>query len=162
MTAEAIAADFTSSQQLLLHTCDTGGASSGSPLLMDTPAGPKVIGINVGTYVQSHSVPHESGRTEMGAVEAVANTGVATTAYAERLAAFRTAHIIATPPTLKEMQARLAKAGFYAGLVDGTYGAALKSAIEAYETARRVPVLGIASEDILARLRLDPATAPGR
>ena len=45
--------DFIDPDQLILHTCDTGGASSGSPLLIDTAGGPVVVGINVGTYVQS-------------------------------------------------------------------------------------------------------------
>ena len=44
--------DFANPEALILHTCDTGGASSGSPLLVDTPEGPQVIGINVGTYEQ--------------------------------------------------------------------------------------------------------------
>ena len=35
-----IAQDFSDPDALLLHTCDTGGASSGSPLLLDTREGP--------------------------------------------------------------------------------------------------------------------------
>ena len=78
----AIAADFHDPEQLLLHTCDTGGASSGSPLLMDTPQGPRVIGINVGTYVQSKgAAPHQLA-TAKGVGEAIANTGVSATAFA--------------------------------------------------------------------------------
>src|SRR5690606_28059794 len=45
--------DFTDARHVILHTCDTGEASSGSPLLIDGPQGPEVIGINVGTYMQS-------------------------------------------------------------------------------------------------------------
>ena len=41
-TGSTIAQDFSEPDALILHTCDTGGASSGSPLLLDTPtAGPR-------------------------------------------------------------------------------------------------------------------------
>ncbi len=49
----AIARDFVDAAHVILHTCDTGGASSGSPMLIDGPGGPEVIGINVGTYLQA-------------------------------------------------------------------------------------------------------------
>ena len=49
----AISQDFSDPEALILHTCDTGGASTGSPLLIDTDRGPAVIGINVGTYEQA-------------------------------------------------------------------------------------------------------------
>ena len=74
---KTIAQDFSEPDALLLHTCDTGGASSGSPLLLDTAHGPEVIGINVGTYVQSKV--HDAGRagvTKRLKADTVANTGV--------------------------------------------------------------------------------------
>src|SRR5690606_16467541 len=40
---KAIAKDFADAAHVVLHTCDTGGASSGSPMLIDGPAGPEVI-----------------------------------------------------------------------------------------------------------------------
>jgi Trypsin-like peptidase domain len=51
-----IATDFAKRQDVMFHTCDTGGGSSGSPMLRDTPNGPEVVGINVGTYIVSRSV----------------------------------------------------------------------------------------------------------
>ena len=40
-TGATIAQDFSDPEVLILHTCDTGGASSGSPMLLDTADGPR-------------------------------------------------------------------------------------------------------------------------
>ena len=157
-----IAADFNGPENLLLHTCDTGGASSGSPLLMETPTGLKVIGINVGTYVQSKSMVQNERVQERGPADAIANTGVASSAFARQLAAFRAAKILTGAASLKELQERLQKGGFYIGPIDGTYGPALKLAIEAYEASAKLPLAGIASEDVLSRLRLADTSTPPR
>ena len=71
-----IAQDFAEPAMLLLHTCDTGGASSGSPLLLETAQGPEVIGINVGTYVQSKVEMQDGHVTRRFKSDTVANTGV--------------------------------------------------------------------------------------
>jgi hypothetical protein len=154
-----IAADFAAPEHLLLHTCDTGGASSGSPLFIETPTGPKIVGINVGTYVQSKVlIPHQkaplSTAAEKTAGDSIANTGVMATAFASQLRAFQAARILAGIGPMKELQERLQQAGFYSGPVDGTYGPTLKSAIGSFELAMAVPLTGLASEDVLARLRL--------
>ena len=154
-----IAADFAGAEDLLLHTCDTGGASSGSPLLMETAQGPRVVGINVGTYVQSRTLVHAGDKLEKPVTDAVANTGVAASAFGRQLAAFRAAQILANPIGLREMQERLQQGGYYAGPIDGTYGPALKHAIDAFESASRLPLTGLASEDVLSRLRLGAGTA---
>ena len=154
-----IAADFAGPEDLLLHTCDTGGASSGSPLLMETAQGPKVVGINVGTYVQSRTMVHDGEKPDKPVSDAIANTGVAAIAFGRQLAVFRAAQIVASPVALREMQERLRQGGYYAGQVDGTYGPALKQAIDAFEAALRLPPTGLASEDVMSRLRLGAGTA---
>ena len=152
-----IAADFDTPENLLLHTCDTGGASSGSPLLLDTAQGPKVIGINVGTYVQSRTVLHQSRPADKPSSDSIANTGVASAAFARQLASFRNARILVGSSTLRELQERLQKIGYYYGPIDGTYGPALKLAIDSYEASANLPKTGLASEDLLARLRTGTA-----
>lgn len=149
----AIAADFSQPETLVLHTCDTGGASSGSPLLIETDSGPRVVGINVGTYVQSKVLMREGQVTQRSKPDAVANTGVASSAFADRLKDFASARVLMTAVEVKELQRRLLELGDYAGAVDGTYGPALKMAIEAYETRARLKVSGIASEALLKQLR---------
>lgn len=149
-----IAADFSTPESLLLHTCDTGGASSGSPLLLDTPQGPKVIGINVGTYVQSRTVLRDERVTEKTAAESIANTGVASSAFAPQLTAFRNARLLLSSVLIRELQERLQTLGYYSGAVDGTYGPTLKLAISAYQSGANMPKTGLPSEDVLARIRL--------
>ena len=150
---QTISADFDAPEHLVLHTCDTGGASSGSPLLLDTPKGPKVVAINVGTYVQSRAVLHEAPATEKGPVDAVANTAVSAFAFERQLRTFRSARILITARQVRDLQDLLRKANLFNAPVDGTYGPALKGAIEAYETTVGLPRTGIASEEILARIQ---------
>ena len=144
--------DFAEPEALLLHTCDTGGASSGSPILLDTPDGPEVIGINVGTYQLSKVLMQDGQVKKRLKADTIANTGVASTAFAGRLETFRAAVILATAGEMRELQGLLAQRQLYAGPVDGNYGAALKTAIEAYEKAEGLTVTGLATVALLQRL----------
>ncbi|MEQ1647856.1 MAG: peptidoglycan-binding protein [Hyphomicrobiaceae bacterium] len=156
---KTIASDFRQPDDLLLHDCDTGGASSGSPLLKETPAGPRVIGINVGTYVQSRVLMQNGEVSRKLASETIANTGVATSAFAKQLAAFRAAEILMTAPQMKELQQRLQMLKLYAGPIDGTYGPELKTAIIAYETRQKQLPTGLATKALLAALQPETATS---
>ena len=80
--------DFRTPERLLLHRCDTAGASSGSPLLLDTPSGPVVIGINVGTYVQSRIAVEDGAVLFRSKPEPIANTAVNASAFASQIAEF--------------------------------------------------------------------------
>ena len=50
----------------------------------------------------------------------------------------------------------------YAGSIDGSYGAALHAAIEAYERAQQLPVTGLATEALMQRLEADLRPAAKR
>ena len=147
-----IAPDFLQAERMILHTCDTGGASSGSPLLVETAQGPVVAGINVGTYVQSKVVMQNGQVTHRQRAETVANTAVNASAFADRVGILRTAHILASGNPMKTLQERLRQQQFYAGRIDGNYGPALRTAIEAYEKANTLPVTGLATQGLLLRL----------
>ncbi len=149
---EHVIQDFNDPQSLILHTCDTGGASSGSPILVDGADGPEVIGINVGTYVQSKVLMQEGKVKERLKADTVANTGVATAAFADRLEAFSQARFLTERADVRALQGLLAQRHHYAGPIDGHYGAALKGAIEAYEKAEGLAVTGLATAAILQRL----------
>jgi Putative peptidoglycan binding domain/Trypsin-like peptidase domain len=144
--------DFAEPETLILHTCDTGGGSSGSPILLDTPEGPQVIGINVGTYEQAKVLMQDGQVKKRLKANTIANTAVASAAFAARLEAFRQAVILSTPGEMRELQALLARRQLYSGPVDGNYDAALKAAIEAYEKAEGLAVTGLATEALLQRL----------
>jgi len=142
----------------LLHTCDTGGASSGSPLLLETAEGGWVVGLNVGTYVQSKVLMEDGRITKRFEAAEVANTAVNSSAFAGKLATFRQAAILASAAEIRALQLALKLRALYPGTIDGAYGADLRSAIEAYEGAQDLPVTGLATKALLQRLhgpRLD-------
>jgi Putative peptidoglycan binding domain/Trypsin len=156
----AIASDFADPTQLLLHTCDTGGASSGSPLLLETAEGIAVVGVNVGTYVQS-KVLMEDGRISKRLEAAqVANTAVNSSAFAGKLATFQQAAILTSAEEIRALQMALKLRALYAGAIDGAYGAGLRSAIEAFEGAQDLPVTGLATKALLQRLHGRPLQHP--
>ncbi len=144
--------DFVEPEALILHTCDTGGGSSGSPILLDTPEGPQVIGINVGTYEQAKVLMQDGQVKKRLKANTIANTAVASAAFAARLEAFQQAMILSTPAEMRELQTLLARRQLYSGPADGNYDGALKAAIEAYEKAEGLPVTGLATEVLLQRL----------
>lgn len=157
-----IAADFKAPEAILLHTCDTGGASSGSPILLEDTPRSRVIGINIGTYVQSSNGQASRGATEgagsrgssaAASVEPVANTAVSVAGFIDRVAPFKAATIIGSVAGIRDIQQRLKALGHYPGAIDGSYGSGLQRAIEAYETANRLPVTGIASVALQERLK---------
>lgn len=147
-----IAGDFADAGALILHTCDTGGASSGSPLLVDGPRGPEVVGINVGTYLQSHVLRQAGEVVHRYRSDTVANTGVSTLAFMEQKDQFARAELVETRNGIRRMQRALAAAGHYSGPVDGRYGPSLRVAIEAFEAAERRPRTGLATAELLRRL----------
>ena len=148
----SIAPDFLSPEQMLLHQCDTGGASSGSPLLLDRGGVVSVIGINVGTYVQSKILTDRGQVTLRERAETVANTAVNANAFASRIELLRSAAILTSGQPLRDLQQRLTEQRLYQSKIDGSYGTQLKLAIESYERASRMPVTGLATEALLRRL----------
>lgn len=149
-----ISHDFADPTDVILHTCDTGGASSGSPLLIDGPSGPEVVGINVGTYVQSKVLLQNGEVVHRYQSDSVANTGVASAAFLPRLEAFTRAEIIATRAEVRALQALLVERGFYTGSPDGAFGPALRAAIEKFEQSEGRPETGLATTALLQRLNV--------
>jgi Putative peptidoglycan binding domain/Trypsin-like peptidase domain len=145
--------DFTNPEQLLLHTCDTGGASSGSPLLIDGPNGPEVVGINVGTYVQSKVIMLNGEVLHRFKSDDVANTGVNSLAFAASLDALRGAEMLLSRHDVRVLQQRLALRGLYTGVQDGTFNAETRTAVEGFERASEMPVTGLATRPLLQTLQ---------
>ena len=147
-----IASDFADASALILHTCDTGGASSGSPILMDGPRGPEVVGINVGTYLQSHVLTQAGEVLHRYRSDTVANTGVSTLAFMDQRDQFARAMIIHERADIRRMQRALTQSGYYRGSLDGRYSPGLREAIEKFEAAERRPKTGLASIELLRRV----------
>lgn len=166
----SIAPDFLSAESMLLHQCDTGGASSGSPLLLERDGAVSVIGINVGTYVQSKVLTERGQVTVREKAETVANTAVNAQVFAGHIELLRSAALIGSGSQLRDLQQRLTEQNLYQARIDGSYGPMLKAAIENYERASRLPVTGLATQALLQRLnrqanglgQVAPSSAPQR
>ena len=154
--------DFSDPDQLLLHTCDTGAASSGSPLLVDGIDGPEVVGINVGTYVQSKVIMLNGEVLHRFKSDDVANTGVNAQAFASSLDVFLKAETLTTQRDIRQLQDGLAARGLYAGPRDGRYGPGLKVAIEGFERASHMPVSGLATRPLLRALSGESQVVTGK
>lgn len=154
--------DFADPSQLLLHTCDTGGASSGSPLLVNGPDGPEVVGINVGTYVQSKVIMLNDQVVHRFKSDDVANTGVNSLAFAASLDTFRASSMLARREDVRRLQDALAAKALYTGPHDGRFGPALHKAIADYERAAHMPVTGLATHTLLRALTSSSDVVTGR
>ncbi|MGE0702258.1 MAG: trypsin-like peptidase domain-containing protein [Hyphomicrobiaceae bacterium] len=157
-----IAPDFINAEQMVLHQCDTGGASSGSPLLLDRGGVISVIGINVGTYVQSKVLTERGQVTLREKAETVANTAVNAGVLQGRIELLKDATILGPGQPLKELQQRLSEERHYQARIDGSYGPMLKSAIEGYERKSRMLVTGLPTKALLERLKLQQAGGLGQ
>lgn len=158
---QTIERDFEDANNLVLHGCDTGGASSGSPLLVDGPRGPEVVALNVGTYVLSKVLMNDGEIVKRFRSDTIANTALSAAVLKPALTAFLRADILAEQRDIAEVQRQLARRGYYDGSSDGVYGPNTRSAIERVEAAWRLPPSGLATRSLLSRLLQDAqAEAP--
>jgi V8-like Glu-specific endopeptidase len=157
-----ITRDFADADRLLLHTCDTGPASSGSPLLINGPDGSEVVGINVGTYVRSKVIMLNGNVRHRLGSDNVANTGVSAEAFGTALAAFMTGEMISRANDIRVLQERLAARGFFKGRPDGKLADELKDAIESFERASAMPVTGLATRHLLQVLAGESDVVTGK
>lgn len=143
---------FSNADSLVLHTCDTGGASSGSPLLLDTSNGPTVVGINVGSYEQSRVFIKAGRIVKRTRAKIIANTGVNATAFAGLMGPLRDAAIIETNEDLRSLQLGLKTLGLYSGSLDGLFGPRTRRAIINYERRKKLPLTGLPTHALLDNL----------
>jgi peptidoglycan hydrolase-like protein with peptidoglycan-binding domain len=136
--------------------------------LLDRAGVISVIGINVGTYVQSKILTEGGQVTLREKAETVANTAVNAGVFAGRIELLRNASLLTSGQPLRDLQQRLTEQRLYQARVDGSYGPMLRTAIENYERQSRLPVTGLATHDLLNRLnrearglgQVSPSSAP--
>ncbi|MCB1509481.1 MAG: trypsin-like peptidase domain-containing protein [Hyphomicrobiaceae bacterium] len=145
--------DFKERSRLVLHTCDTGDASSGSPLLAELASGAfAVVGINVGTYVQTRLLIEKGRVVRRYKADPIANTAIAASAFQNRIAAVATAKLLTSRRKLRLLQEALRSRHFYTGPRDGRFRPQLRIAIENYERANGLPAIGLATVPLLGTL----------
>jgi protease YdgD len=154
---KSVMRDFAQPSHLILHTCDTGGASSGSPLMIETPAGPEVVAINVGTYMQTRVMMEGGEVVHRSKAGPVANTAVGSEAFAGKIEAFRRAVILASGAPMRALQVELKSRGLYRGPLDGMFGMRLRSAILDYERSVGLVETGLPTAALIKRLEEENA-----
>lgn len=155
----ALDKDFADAQGLVLHDCDTGAASSGSPLLLEGPNGAEVVGINVGTYVRSRVITHDGEVIQRLSSETIANTALFAGALRAPLATLEHTEPLASGNDVRLLEQRLKARGLFAGEPDATYDAETRAAVMAYEKARGETVTGLATHRLLDALGGETAAA---
>ncbi len=151
-TLAELSKDFERAEDLLLHTCDTESASSGSPLLVDGDNGPEVVGINVGTYVRSRVITHEGRIVQRLDQEVISNTALLAAPLISWLEAFASSKPLTKARDIERLQEFLAAQGLEPGPLDGRIGPRTRKAIEGYEARLGLPITGLATQNLLKRL----------
>ena len=124
--------------------------------MIATDQGYRVIGINVGTYVQSQVLVGSGSTAKLPQPLTVANTGVSATQFADALTAFAAAEVVGSAEEIATLQSDLAAAGYYRANIDGDFGDLTRAAISAYEFANGLTVLGVPTITLMKRLHRVP------
>jgi hypothetical protein len=145
---------FVNPHELVLHDCDTGGASSGSPLLLDTGSadGPSAIAINVGTYTRTRLLLREGRIIKRLTPDVIANTGVNGTAFGNIIETLENADLLATAEDMMRLQGELQARGLYVGTLDGQLGRSTRAAILRFEETEGLLQTGLPTRAVLHRL----------
>jgi protease YdgD len=153
-----ISQHFSNPQDLILHDCDTGGASSGSPLLIKTPKGVAVVGINVGTYTRTRILLRYGRVVKRLKPDVIANTGVMGAAFAHVIPKLDSSQIVERREDIKKMQTALHARGLFSAVTDGDYGRATRTAIRIFEQSNNMPVTGLPTMALYSRLMDEKVT----
>lgn len=131
----ALARDFMALDNIVFHDCDTGGGSSGSPLLVDTPRGPEAVAMNVGTYVRARSVPSArvpDDATSTPASEALANTAITLGDLSLAMEQLSQSDTLTSNADIRRLKNLLHDAGFYNGAFNSDVTAEMREAVHRF------------------------------
>ena len=149
-----VAQDFNDAAALVLHNCDSGGTSSGSPLLIRGADGRlSAAAINVGTYVQTRMLVDRGRVVRRYRSNAIANTAVSATAFAGLVQEFANARIVGTRSEIRALQRHLSRLGHYHASIDGMFGPHTRQAIQAYRGNYRSVLAGLPTRELLRELQ---------
>jgi tetratricopeptide (TPR) repeat protein/V8-like Glu-specific endopeptidase len=116
---------YLDSDDIVPHRCDAKPGSSGAPVLVDSPDGPAIVGINV-EMDDGSSVP-----AKMAVISkyTIANHAVAARAFEQQIALLKDSAVLPVRSELSLVQKALAERGYYKGRISGTYDIATRQAI---------------------------------
>jgi protease YdgD len=142
--------DFADTSSLVLHECDTGPASSGSPLLaLGADNVLRVVAMNVGSYHQTRYLLTGRSVKRRFKPATVANTAVSGQAFADQILAFTRADILSDRQSVRKLQMALRKRHFDPGPADGIFGEQTRSAVVRFERATGRQGVGLATHQLL-------------
>lgn len=144
--------DFKNAPSILFHDCDTGGGSSGSPMLVDTDRGPEVVAINVGTYVLRRPFA-PTGQSKAAPVsQPIANTAIAVSPIPAAIAVLDTNTHLSSRDDIRNLQSLLHQSGLYTGPIDGRISQPLKSAVQEFSDRHRQAPSDALAHALIARI----------
>ena len=133
------------------HSCYGKQGSSGSPILIHTAEGPRVVAINVGTRRGRKYRRLPNGRTKTIS-RWTTFAAVIPTRLVERLERFSGSHYVNDEMSLVEFQKRLKQAGYFRGRTSKGYISKTRKAIFRMERAKKLTPLGIPTQELLVEL----------
>ena len=157
-----VAIDLGSSDphHLIPHRCDFKRGASGSPLLLETPKGSAVIGINA---AESDFKALKKSLGERVARQLAANFAVSSGAFRKQIELIRNLPEPLGEEDLTHMQSLLKANGDYSGDLDGEYGNLTRQAILDFERRHNLLATGRPTKPLLQALESsDRAPAKAR
>ncbi len=143
---------------LLPHTCDSFKGSSGSPLLLKTKEGLKVVGINLGSLrYERYQIRKNRYTGKVISRKKLRNTretnmAVRPRAFLKGLARFENETLLRSPRQLGLLQTLLKELKLYKGKIDNKWGPASKRAVTRYERKHGLAPLGLPTKELLTHL----------
>lgn len=143
---------------LLPHTCDAFKGSSGSPILLQTEEGPKVVGINLGSLrYERYQIKKNRYTGKIISKKKLkqgreTNMAVQPRAFLEGLARFEKEQLLSSISSLRQLQSHLKKLRYYKGPIDGKFGRGTRSAVIAFEREEKLIALGLPTKELLEML----------
>lgn len=143
---------------LLPHTCDAFKGSSGSPILLKTNSGLKVVGINLGSLRYEHFRIKRNRYTKKIISRRRLKSGRETNIaiqpkiFLAGLKRFEKETLLNDINEFKIFQSHLKELRLYRGKIDGKFGRRTKRAITAFEKEMKLPHIGIPTKELLELL----------
>lgn len=149
---------------LLPHTCDAFKGSSGSPILISTPKGVRVVGINLGSLrYERYQIKKNRytgkviSRKKLRSGKET-NMAVRPLAFLDGLNRYKQETLLSSNSQIREMQTHLKTLRFYRGRIDGKWGRRSQRALRAFEKKRKLAPLGLPTREVLEMLANETRT----
>ena len=143
---------------LLPHTCDSFKGSSGSPILLKTKEGLKVVGINLGSIrYERYQIRKNRYTGKVISRKKLRNTretnmAVRPRAFLKGLERYKHETLLHSPSQLGLLQTLLKELRLYKGKIDNKWGPASKRALTRYEHQHDLIPLGLPTKELLTHI----------